>query len=155
MAKSGDKLTQIIYETYDMLFKASIPSVSFYDLLDQCLTYEDSEHNIITVEHPLSEIERKAGNLKYAIDFYAYFIPEDKFMNIVEEQSKKYKLSKLDKSSFNMAMFLGCGPTSALNRWLEKHSEYTETTAANLIRETYPDFLIKNEKQELNEKQYS
>lgn len=149
------KFKNCVFETYDALYKASVPSVSFYDLCKNCVTFEDQKRNIITLDNPITNEERIERNLKYSLDYYSYFIPDYIFAKILDEYILKYKLKGPVKSEFRTTICLGCGPTSSIKRWLEKHPEYkNEEIAANKIREVYPDFLTKDEKRERAEKQY-
>lgn len=154
MTKRYDKWYDMILETYDLLYKASVPSVSFYDLMQTCCRYEDADHNLIELDQPLTEEERQDRQYKIAIDYYAYFITEEKFQEIIESQEKKYKLNRSDRNAFHLQMFLGCGPTSALNRWLEKHPEHTMESALKMIRMTYPNYITDKERLENIERQY-
>lgn len=84
--KNWDK---IIHETYEMLFKASEPSIDFNELLENAYIDEYGDKHI-----PF---------LDYEIDKHI----EDE---IIERQIKKYKLDKIEKRRFYFAIYLGCSP---------------------------------------------
>ena len=136
---SEKKAKEIILETYELLFNAAIPEVSFSDLKNNCLTYETHEHDIITVETPLNEQEIRDKRLKYSIDFDAYYLPKEVFNKIVDTQAKKYKLKGYQLNGFYMQTYLGCTPTSSKNRWLEKHPETTINELRIKVKDKYPD----------------
>lgn len=143
---------KIIIETYNQLFKASIPEANFDELCETCTTYEDQDFKIFTVDKPYTRDELYQKGLKKVINFYSYYIPDSKFKEIVDNQIKKYKLKNIIKNNFSMTIYLGCGPTSSKKRWLDEHPDYTEKQLNDLIKEKYPD--IKIEDLEEAEKKY-
>lgn len=53
------------------------------------------------------------------IPFMDYYIPDDKFQEIVEKHIPK-KASKYDRYSLKSSIYLGASPTSCKERWEER-----------------------------------
>lgn len=124
--RSAKKIYSYILEAYNALYAASVPPVSFDELNANCTTYVDEwEHQEYTFDKPLTDNEREAKGLKKKINYYAHWIPDKKFVEIVEKIEKKHRLKNLDATSYRFHAYLGCGPSSSVDRWLEAHPEYT------------------------------
>lgn len=123
--RSQKQIYSYIIEAYNQLYAASVPSVSFDELSASCTTYVDYNDKDITFDAPLSEEERESKGLRKKINFYAYWIPQDKYQQICDSIEKKHRLKKLDSTTYRFHAYLGCGPTSSIDRWLEAHPEYT------------------------------
>lgn len=83
------KWDKVLHETYELLFKASEPSVDFNNLVENASINERGEKEI---------------------PFMDYEIDEDVMSGIMESQVKKYKMKPYDKRGFNIAIYLGCSP---------------------------------------------
>ena len=142
---SDKKWEKIILDTYNELYHECIPEADFYKLRDNCLIYENSNYEKVIVEKPYTTEECKNLGLKRNINYYAYYIPEKLYREIVENAEKKYKIKGQERNSFHMSMYLGCGPTSSKKRWLEKHPEYTMGDLNRMIKEKYSEDYIENE----------
>ena len=84
----------IIHETYELLFKASNPSVDFNVLLENATINSDGMKEIPFMDY---EIEGKIMD------------------EIMDQQSKKYKLKHFEDKSFRISIYLGCSPKTKLN----------------------------------------
>lgn len=124
--RSAKKIYSYIIEAYNALYAASVPPVSFDELNANCTTYVDEyERKEYTFEKPLTDNEREAKKLKKKINFYAHWIPDYKFREIVDKIERKHRLKDIDVYSYRFHAYLGCGPSSSVDRWLEAHPEYT------------------------------
>lgn len=96
------KVAELVMDCYRELYRESTPSADFDKLVE---------------EAPLNDRGEKE------IDFMAYYLPFDRYTEI----SDKYKDMISDKSpykkSFQFEIALGCGPTSAKERWEEHINE--------------------------------
>lgn len=132
---SDKKFTEIMFEGYTELFKAAIPSVSFQELIDTCTTYIDENNKEVVLDSPLSKDECIIRGYKRDLKYCKYWIPSDKFADIVFDIIKKYRLKNRDKDCFKTSIYLGCSPTSSIRRWLNEHPEYTIYDFKNFIED--------------------
>lgn len=133
--RSAKKIYSYILEAYNQLYASAVPSVSFDELSASCRTYVDYNENEYTFDEPLTEDEREIKQLRKKINFYAYWIPQEKYQEICNAIEKKYRLKNLESSSFRFHAYLGCGPTSSIDRWLEEHPEYTYSDFVKMANE--------------------
>lgn len=82
---------KIIHETYELLFKASEPSVDFNELLKNAIINERGEK---------------------VIPFNDYVIEEKVMDNIIKSTIKKYKMNTYEERAFSVNIYLGCSPKS-------------------------------------------
>lgn len=104
--KNWDK---IIHETYELLFKASEPSVDFNELLANATVNDEGRKDI--------------GFMNYEID-------EDVMRNIITEQAKKYKMSYYECRAFSISMYLGASPKTKYKELIPK--QYDENSLKNI-----------------------
>lgn len=100
---------KIIHETYELLFKASEPSVDFNDLLANATINEEGEK---------------------VIPFLDYEIDEDLEREILANQSIKYKLNVLEDRQFKVTIILGASPKTKYRELIDK--QYDENSLKNI-----------------------
>lgn len=100
---------KIIHETYELLFKASEPSVDFNELLANATINDEGMKDI--------------GFMNYEID-------EDVMRNIIVEQAKKYKMSHYEGRAFSVSMYLGASPKTKHRELVTK--QYDENSLKNI-----------------------
>lgn len=83
------KWDKIIHETYELLFKASEPSVDFNYLLENATINNRNEK---------------------VIPFNDYEIEEEIMHDITKSIIKKYKMNKYEERNFLVTIYLGCSP---------------------------------------------
>lgn len=86
---NNKKLEKIIWETYELLYKASEPSVDF---------------NKLVKEAKINKMGQKE------IPYNDYLISQESFNEILDNQIKKYKLKSFNILSFKNTITLGCSP---------------------------------------------
>lgn len=87
--------TEIIYDTYEIIYLMSTPCDSFKRLLKICPT--DSENHI-------------------EIPFEDFIIPDKVLDQILESQGNKYKLSVSDRGILRRNIYLGASPSDSKNK---------------------------------------
>lgn len=87
------KIDKIIWETYELLFKVSEPSVDFNELVKNA---------------PVNKLGQKE------IPFMDYEIDEEIMTSILDSQVKKYKLKGIYKRNFYTTIYLGCSPKTKI-----------------------------------------
>ena len=84
------RLQQLVEDCYKELYKEANPSVNFEELLEKA---------------PLDDLGRKI------INYENYYLPKEKFEEIVNKYKSKMQMNKYEESSYNMAIYLGATPT--------------------------------------------
>jgi hypothetical protein len=131
MAKRVDRKTKIVLETYDLMFRASTPSITLDELIDKSNTYEDSNGNVVDCTDKLTNEEVLQRGWKRIIDFMAYYLDEATFQKIIQDQGKKYRLKKWERQALHIQMCMGFSPTSCKERWEEHRKEIEEKENKN------------------------
>lgn len=109
MTKKQKKYYDIIWETLDLMYRASTPSITFDELIHKC-GYEDMNGNSVDVDHYLTDAEIHELKYRRAIPFMDYEIEKSVAVKILNDQIKKYKLNKVEREGFEMNIWLGCSP---------------------------------------------
>lgn len=109
---SKGRISEIVIETYRILYKEATPSADFDKLRDECCQYIDENGNTIKLDEPLSTDEVIRRGWRKDIQFHKYYLDRNRYKEIVDEQIRKYKIKGRDVSVFSMSVYLGCGPTS-------------------------------------------
>lgn len=143
---SQKKFNQLIDETYEILYKLAIPSVDFQTLVAECTLYRDEMGNPVRTEKPLTKEEMIERGLTKDLDFYSYFVPKEVYDATVNNLVKKYKCYGSDRHSYFMIAYLGAGPSSSPDRWLEKHPEFTLEDLQKMVDEREYDKVFELKK---------
>lgn len=108
-SKKEQRNYDIVFETFVLLYKASEPFGDFNELYHNC-KYEDQYGNPIDVDGYLTDDEVHERMLKRVIPFNDYLIDREVAYKIVEDQEKKYKLNKLERTGLQHNIWYGPSP---------------------------------------------
>jgi hypothetical protein len=86
--KSSKQLWEICMKVYRELYKSATPSADFDELIE-------------------------SGESKKPEFYKNYYLPHDKFKQIVEKILKRHKLSPRERREIEFEIYLGASPTSA------------------------------------------
>lgn len=92
------KIAELVWECYRELYRESTPSADFDSLVENAPTNDRGER---------------------VIDYMAYYLPFEKYNEIQEKYLNMISDKSIYKTSFRFEISLGCGPTSAKERWEE------------------------------------
>lgn len=94
-SRSDKFLWDVVIEGYQKMYLKSEPKANFKKMM-------------------------KTGETKINDFFMKYYLPDEKFRDIIEKMCKKYKLNKLERQKVEWEWFLGCAPTSVKKKTAKK-----------------------------------
>jgi hypothetical protein len=89
---SSEKLEQILIEIYREMYRKSIPSADFDEMMDK-------------------------GETKQSNFYLKYYLPEQDQIKIVNIVCDKYNLDTFSRKQLSTEVWLGCSPTASREAW--------------------------------------
>lgn len=167
--KRKQYLYEKLIELYTLLYRESYPSVDFKELMSKSywirrnsfpekyysMSNNDKEEFRKTFEeftlkkhNEMTEDEARINGFQLDIPYNDFFIDKDRYKEIVDNfiNDKKNKFSNIEKRSFNIEAYLGCGPisvdTSKEGFDMKKYAEEYKKKARNC---KFPTNILRNE----------